>query len=146
MPKTTLKGLSAMMHRLANNLPKEASKLAVKVGTVVVDDLANNTPVDTSQAVSNWQVRLGNPAVAPIFAYHLGEQGSTKAQSAQAVKTAASNAMKTKKPGIPIYITNVLPYIQRLNEGWSEQTPANFVERSVLLGRIEVRKARFKIL
>jgi len=35
------------------------------------------------------------------------------------------------KPGKKIFITNNLPYAKRLNEGWSTQAPANFVQAAI---------------
>lgn len=34
-----------------------------------------------------------------------------------------------------IYITNNAPHIERLNEGWSAQTPAGFFERALVAAR-----------
>ena len=37
----------------------------------------------------------------------------------------------TPKDDLPAFITNNLPYIKRLNEGWSKQAPAHFIEQVI---------------
>ncbi|MCF0055515.1 hypothetical protein [Dyadobacter sp. CY356] len=39
-----------------------------------------------------------------------------------------------------IYISNNLPYIQRLNDGWSSQAPANFVDASIMIGSRQAKQ------
>lgn len=39
-----------------------------------------------------------------------------------------------------IYISNNLPYIQRLNEGWSSQAPENFVEKGIMLASRQAKQ------
>lgn len=43
-----------------------------------------------------------------------------------------------------IYITNNVPYINRLNNGWSRQAPSGFVERSITRG-VKLRGGRKRI-
>jgi hypothetical protein len=135
--------LAASLERKAKSIDEAASKLAVDTALTIVGDLAFKTPVDTSQALSNWQVSLGSPVDSKIPPYYPGEGGSTRNSSAQSTIDAAKNALKQKRPGVTIYISNVLPYIRRLNDGYSKQAPAGFVERAVLIGR-KMRK-NFKI-
>ena len=135
--------LATSLERKAKAIDEAASKLAVDTALTIVGDLAYKTPVDTSQALSNWQVSLGSPVDSKIPPYYPGEGGSTRNSSAQSTIDAAKNALKQKRPGVTIYISNVLPYIRRLNDGYSKQAPAGFVERAVLIGR-KMRK-NFKI-
>jgi len=135
--------LATSLEKKAKAIDEAASKLAVDTALTIVGDLAFKTPVDTSQALSNWQVSLGSPVDSKIPPYYPGEGGSTRNSSAQSTIDAAKNALKQKRPGVTIYISNVLPYIRRLNDGYSKQAPAGFVERAVLIGR-KMRK-NFKI-
>jgi len=116
------------------------SKLAIKVTVAIVTDLANVTPVDESTAISNWRVKLNTPVSdTPIRAHFLGSLGSTFGPSSAMTIDEAKETLQAKKPGQAIYLSNVLDYIRRLNEGSSTQAPAGYVERSVLLGRLVVR-------
>jgi hypothetical protein len=137
-----LSSLAKNLRKRADELPKTASALAVKIAETIVGDLAHVTPVDTSQAISNWQTELNTPADAPIGPHYPGEKGSTYSASARETIDRAKATLKNKQPGEPIYLSNVLRYIKRLNEGSSSQAPAGFVERAVLLGRLAVEKTK----
>lgn len=137
-------GLASKLEEKADLIEQAASDAAVATALAIVGDLAYKTPVDTSQALSNWQVTLGSPAESKINAYYPGQRGSSQRASAAQVLNLAKAVLSQKKPGQPIYITNNLPYIRKLNEGSSLQQPAGFVERAVLLGRLQARKFKLK--
>ncbi|MCY1553030.1 hypothetical protein D9M68_894720 [compost metagenome] len=109
-----------------------------------MQDLAYKTPVDTSNALSNWQLTLDSPATDEIKPYFPGHMGSTQRASAAQTVNEARSRLGAKKPGQPIYITNNVPYIEQLNNGSSKQAPAGFVERSILIGRKLIAKFRIK--
>ena len=140
----SLLDLAERLERRADKYNKEASELAVKVAITIVIDLAYQTPVDSSQALSNWQASLDNPENVPVFPYFPGFFGSTQRASAEATIAAAKQILKGKRPGQVIFLSNVLPYIDRLNDGYSGQTPAGFTERAVLLGKKVARAAKTK--
>lgn len=131
----TLKQLADRLDAYAAGLPKRSSDLAAKAADTILTDLVHVTPVDTSEAVSNWQIGLDTKPTAKLEPYFSGKKGSTGAQSAAAALEAGRNILHVKKPGQTIYISNVLPYIRLLNDGSSKQAPAGFIERAVLLGR-----------
>lgn len=134
-----LNKLAERMRAKAKSIPTMANDLAIKVTMTIVNDLAYATPVDESTAISNWQVQLNTPVQQEIRAYFPGSKGSTYSASAQATVENAEAELRGKKPGQPIYLSNVLRYIVPLNNGSSTQAPAGYVERSVLLGRLVVR-------
>jgi hypothetical protein len=140
----TLTDLANSLEKRAAKLEDEASRLAVRTAETVLGDLVNVTPVDTSQALSNWQIGVGAPVDASIAPYFPGEKGSTQSSSAASALAEGQAALKLKKPGQPIYISNVLRYIGRLNEGSSSQAPAGFVERAVLLGKRFLATAKLR--
>jgi hypothetical protein len=90
------------------------------------------TPVDTGRARSNWIAQIGSAPDTVIDAYVPGSLGDTEAANTQAALDQAEAVIKNYKGGQEIHITNNLPYIQRLNDGWSSQAPANFVEQGVM--------------
>lgn len=140
----TLKGLAARMNERADKLDEEASNAAVQTALTIVGSLAYDTPVDTSKAISNWQVSVGSPVSGDRPAFYPGELGSTYGASAAATLDAARAALAAKKPGQTIYISNLLPYIRKLNAGSSKQHPGAFVEAAVLRGREYLRNRRRK--
>lgn len=138
-----LLSLANRMEKLATAIDEAASQTAVDSALAIVGDLAYKTPVDSSQALSNWIVTLDEPSRQKILPHYPGEYGSTKSASAAETLNNAKLVLRNKKPGQAIFITNNLPYIRRLNNGYSGQAPAGFVERAVLIGR-KMRK-KFKI-
>jgi hypothetical protein len=105
----------------------ERTKKAVRAG---IKHLIEVTPVDTTKAVSNWVVGLGEPRKA-----ELGPRGETREQSGAATYAEADRVLRTKKAGQTVYLTNNAPYIGRLNAGSSQQAPAGFIEGAGLIMR-----------
>lgn len=98
----------------------------VKRGAIaVLKYLVNTTPVDTSQALSNWEVSTAGPVyhVNSLPPYVPGSGGSTKTASAQEALRVGMAIIATKKPGQKLYISNSVPYIEKLNTGHSKQVP-----------------------
>ena len=140
----SLLDLANSLERKAKAIDEAASKTAVDTALAIVGDLAYKTPVDTSQALSNWIVTLDAPATERIDPHYPGEGGSTQRSSAAETLNQAKAVLANKKPGQAIFITNNLPYIKRLNDGYSAQAPAGFVERAELLGRKIIAKFKIK--
>lgn len=94
------------------------------------------TPVDTGRARANWIAQIGSAsdAVLPEPASPLG--------ATQASLDNAENIIRGYLAGSSIHLTNNLPYIQRLNDGYSRQAPANFVENAILLAVRVVTESR----
>jgi hypothetical protein len=128
--------LAKRMKQLKKDLPDRVSNLTVEVAERVVGNLVasppEGTPVDTSQAMSNWLVGVGQPKVTFRRAYAEGKAGSTASISRGNVMVFALSALKGRKTGTPIYISNSAPYIRRLAyEGHSKQSPPGWVEGAV---------------
>lgn len=139
----TLLDLAHRMKETASLLKSEASRCAVEVAVRIETNLANVTPVDTSNALSNWQVALNDPEMSEIYPYVPGYKGSSQPQSTAMAIAKAKDVLKNKKPGETIFISNNAPYIIDLNNGSSKQASAGFVERAVLVGKLTAK--RFKI-
>jgi hypothetical protein len=100
-------------------------KVALAVNQAVI--LA--TPVDTGRARGNWIARVDSPN-REKFDSKLDKTGSnTINENAKTIKTAP------EKSALTVYISNNLPYIQRLNEGYSAQAPSGFVEKSLQIAK-----------
>lgn len=141
----TLKSLAARLDKAADNIGEQANEIKKKAATVIVRDLVSNTPVDTSRALSNWIATLNSPANNSVLAYSPGSGGSTRGASMSSALAAAIGIISRAKSGQPIFLTNNLRYIRRLNDGHSKQAPAGFVERSELLGGKTIREAKLKV-
>lgn len=127
----SLGSLSTALRALAKNLPNEVSKLAIATSDTLAYRLINETPVDTSLALSNWRVGLVYPEIGAIPAHSVGEQGSTSAMSRAAAYMQAKAVLKTKKPSTAVYISNSAKHIVELNQGKSSQQPTPYWIQSI---------------
>ena len=85
-------------------------------------ELGQVTPVDTTNARSNWQVGINVPPQ--------GEVEITSQASMVAKGLAVIRAYKDPRQGQLIIVNNV-PYIGILNAGSSTQAPAGFVDSAL---------------
>ena len=95
-----------------------AEKVTRKVIADIDNDLVSQTPVDTGRAQNNWLPSINTPRNDTI--------------SAEAPRQQALDIVGRLNFGETFYITNNLPYIRRLNDGYSKQqaTPS-WVEATV---------------
>ena len=110
---------------------KEREKLVIrKIAIECFRRIILGTPVDTGRARGNWQATTGSMAGGTVE-----KLDATGSATIAAMKSEVSGW--TPKDDLPAFITNNLPYIQRLNEGraggegWSKQAPAHFIEQVI---------------
>tara|TARA_R110000803_G_scaffold28011_5_gene65075 strand:- start:908 stop:1312 length:405 start_codon:yes stop_codon:yes gene_type:complete len=112
---------SRNMNRLAGELERGMDRVYRRAFLSVDTAVVLATPVDTGRARGNWIPSIGRPISASRpntfgASVSLGE-GRTVAATLRSRNRA--------------YISNNLPYIQRLNEGWSRQAPTGFVQLAI---------------
>lgn len=121
---------------VVNNTVQAMSK-AIDVAMVLIAQegisvIADNTPVDTTLAVSNWQVSMGAPLTAKIGPAVPNSKGGSGAQAARAaVKTRAAGKLTGARSVKTIYITNNVPYISVLEYGDTKHRPASMVAKGL---------------
>ncbi len=104
--------LEAVVERACKALILEINRELRKSGT--------GTPVDTGHARASWIPAVG----APNLVEPVGSSGAlASAGSAQ--------VMAYKLAQGTLYLSNVAPYINRLNRGYSAQAPGMFVEIAI---------------
>jgi hypothetical protein len=131
----TLQQFAAKMEKMPERIKEAVSDVTSKMVMQMVVELGESTPVDTSQAISNWQANIGSPRSDFVGPHFAGSGGST--YGASLTKTVGIAAGKTaiRRFGQPVFISNNAPYIRNLNQGSSRQAPAMFVEMAVLRAR-----------
>ncbi len=129
-----LRQFAGRIRVIGQRIEQNADAMVRKVALAVDSAVVIGTPVDTGRARSNWQVNIGSPADGTREAYSEGKDGSTGGANAQAAIDQGKAEIGKYRGGSSIHITNNLPYIGRLNDGWSAQAPAGFVEKAVLVG------------
>lgn len=141
-----LKTFASNMRKRSQAVNKNTDSLVRRVAESVLATVVNDTPIDTGQAKSNWQVRLNLSAADTIPAYVPGKDGSTSRANLQATIEAGVGVIREYNSGQEIHITNNLPYIGELNDGWSNQAPPNYVQDAVLEAIGTIQEASFTIV
>ena len=99
-------------------------------GAVILD-----TPVLTGRARANWRIQEGQPQLAVV-----DREDKSGGVALKEVET----AVQASSGDTTIYLANNLPYIKRLEEGYSQKAPEGMVRRNVArfarLIQIEVSK------
>jgi len=87
---------------VGTSLRRFSQKKGNELAAVVLTELRQDTPVLTGKARDGWFVQVG-PGSASAASVRIG----------------------------PIYVLNDVPYIGRLNDGWSDQAPPGFVQIAI---------------
>lgn len=89
-----------------------------KVGIEVASSVILKTPVDTGRARANWMPSLG-------YSIDITKEAFDKTGQVQI--GAATRTFSGAKLEQTLWLSNNLPYIQRLETGYSNQAPAGMV-------------------
>jgi hypothetical protein len=122
---------------IGDRIKAELAKAAKALTLEIAKEARKATPVDTGHARANWVPSVGSP--------HRGEVNDPSAAQA-----GAAVVLRYELSQGPLFVSNGVPYIQRLNHGHSKQAPRLFVEAAVdrahakiqerYRGRIDVSK------
>lgn len=102
----------------ANIVGPKVATFQRKIALEALSRIVLRTPVDTGRARGNWMVSIGN--LRPRFSEKSDKQGQETISrgSAELIELVAFQ---------DIYISNSLPYILRLEHGYSRQAPNGMV-------------------
>ena len=128
----SLEEFSRRIQVRGRKIEENADNLVRKVALAADQAVVMGTPVDTGRAKSNWIAQINSAPSDVIEAYVPGGEGWTADDNEQAAMAQAEGIIRNYRYGDEIHITNNLPYIQRLNDGYSPQAGANFVEEAIL--------------
>ena len=116
--------------RFAKKAGDNANQVVNKVALEVLKSVVEKSPVDTGRFRGNWNFAYGN------IDY------STKDSSDKSGGSAiARAALSFNTSGQDIFITNNLPYAQRLENGYSNQAPTGMVRITVVEFRTYIKNA-----
>lgn len=101
----------------------DAEKRIKDIGMDLIQGVITATPVDTGAARGNWVA-----SKTPIKTYD--ENATDKTGQGTINRTFVFFAQNAKL-GSVIYLQNNLPYIERLENGWSDQAPLGMVSTTL---------------
>lgn len=119
-------GPQQQIPKVIRQLESVAEQVIKKIAFDVTANLVRapsegGTPVDTGWARANWIVNIGSALILPV--------GSPEAVPAAGITAGVVASYKLFQG--PVYISNNVPYISRLNRGHSQQAPAGFVQAAI---------------
>lgn len=124
--------LAPTMKRYAKGLPGAVQQAVRMIAQPGLDTMIDATPVDTTRAVSNWVVTHGSPQSKERPARVRGSvKGSGEAAAKSAMKAEGALRIKYFVLGVPMFISNMVPYIGVLEHGDSKHAPNNMFSRGV---------------
>jgi hypothetical protein len=135
----TLGIFARRMKQRAAKVEARTTEIKKQVARAVLTNVVTATPIRTGRARYNWNVGLGAPNhdtdIESFSSFgRTGDWLGKMATSRVAILRA------TQKDAV--YISNALPYIQQLNQGYSPQAPVDYVRIAAISGALVVRNAR----
>jgi hypothetical protein len=119
------------MTTFALNLAKQIEAANDKVESIVkvtmielFNRVIQKSPVDTGRFRANWNCSIGSPDLSTSQAIDPSGSG--------AISKATSTVVSYTLNGQSVFLTNNLPYADRLENGWSKQAPNGMVRLSVM--------------
>jgi len=94
-----------------------------KVALEVLRRVVMRTPVESGRAKGNWQTSVGTPIEREIERTDKG--------GGSVISSAVSVIESWESDNVSIFLMNNLPYIGRLEDGYSSQAPAGMVKITV---------------
>lgn len=132
----SLRKLAQTMKKIDKQLKKEVLQAKKDIALFMVTYLIEKTPVDTSAAISNWQIRIdGAPRV--IEAHLEGWRGSTRGFSSQVSINFAKLQLPDARLGRPIIVYNHIDYIGKLDQ------KHKFVQAALIVGKDRLRQRQW---
>jgi hypothetical protein len=154
-----LNDLANFVDRMAVRIPVATNDLKKGVTRTILASLTQTTPADTGQAISNWQTSLDTPIETTRSAFSPSPKGrminGVWTHAVDPIETAHANAPPTYDEGViiidsaqpeqSIFISNILPYIKKLDQGSSKQAPEGFIDQAFLLAKSVLARARLAL-
>lgn len=100
------------------DVPEQHRQFTQKIALQALRSLVLKTPVDTGRARANWNTTIGAPN--PGDDTEVDRTGTSTIAAGEAV-------IRGMDPFEEVWIANGLPYIERLEQGYSGQAPKGMV-------------------
>lgn len=146
----TLIQFSRNIRKRGSRIENNSVALTKRVAKRALKRLVNGTPVDKGVARSNWRVSLGNPTRRVVEAHSPGKKlgfgERSNARAALALGNIKINSLRAgpsrRGAGSALFITNSIPYLDKLRSGSSTQQPTDWVTLALIEAKAEIRGTR----
>ena len=121
--------MSSQAQSITNQLRTFTGFTSARLATDIINELKIATPIRSGWANANWIPYIGAPREVPV-----GDKSPGGVDAARVVQNTSLSLLAVYNVNAgSIFITNNVPYIDRLNSGSSAQAPAGFVQNSFAL-------------
>jgi len=140
MTRPDPRGFEQRMRELGEAIEAGTRQLQNDVADAVQQHIIEATPVShletghSGRARNNWVATINTPWTQAVYNGPFDPSGRTQAEI-------NSTTIANNKRGRPVFIANNLNYIGLLNDGFSAQAPAGFVQSALLIGMRVARSA-----
>ena len=115
---------------IVRGLERVTERVVTKITLDVTANLIETTPVDTGWARANWIPAIGAPIVRDLTGVEATVQNaSLGAGEQQQALAAVVTGYKLARGAV--FVSNNVPYISKLNDGFSRQAPSGFVQMAI---------------
>lgn len=126
-----------------NNFVRNSEKFYKSIADEMLIEVILQTPADTGAARSNWQVGVNSLPSDVLKPYSPGiKLGIGESSNANAAISVGRSILAGATTNDVVYFANNVPYISRLNDGYSAQAPANFIQKAFDRARKRIQKER----
>lgn len=120
--RSNLAEFNADVKAFAERTKRDPVKIQRKLAMIMLRRVILKTPVDTGRARNNWQLSQGTP---PAGIVESGDRGGNGA-----IQRGAGEIANIRTPTL-LWLANNLPYIERLENGYSRQAPAGMLRATI---------------
>jgi hypothetical protein len=115
--------LAKDLKKLTSTVKKNMAETVIKTAVMAGSSVIIGTPVDTGKARGNWQTSIDSPILSAI--------DRNDPAGNEAIKELGTVSQRFTVLNKIINLTNNLPYINRLNTGWSKKAAPGYIERAI---------------
>lgn len=121
--------MTSEARRVTVELENFSADLIKRITLDATANLIEDTPIDLGWARSNWVPNIGEPFEKTVGTQEAADAGNINRSIQQ--EGVARVLTEYRLTMGPVYITNNVPYINRLNEGHSNQAEAGYVQNAL---------------
>lgn len=124
--------IAAVKLQIENVTNETIIDVTLRIHATLVSNPPAGTPIDFGWASANWFINVGAPTSGNGGQLNADNPSAVTAREAQQGVTVARFVTGYDyTSGQTVHVGNNVPYINRLNNGWSNQAPAGFVDDAV---------------
>jgi hypothetical protein len=138
----TFERMSLKTFGLSKRIAADGEERVRNAARIFLQELVAVTPVDKGWAVSNWRIGVNYMPTNIRPAFSPGRKGSTATANRAAVLANELPKLDKYKTGRTINVVNNAPHILKLNDGYSGQAKAGFIQAARASAQSKFRLTR----